>query len=33
MANSHIGHDAQFADDCVLANNVMIAGHVVCAST
>ncbi len=32
MANSHIGHDAQFADDCVLANNVMIAGHVVCAS-
>jgi UDP-N-acetylglucosamine acyltransferase len=32
MANSHIGHDAQFADDCVLANNVMIAGHVICAS-
>jgi len=32
MANSHVGHDAQFADDCVLANNVMIAGHVVCAS-
>lgn len=32
MANSHIGHDAQFADECVLANNVMIAGHVVCAS-
>jgi UDP-N-acetylglucosamine acyltransferase len=32
MANSHIGHDAQFADDCVLANNVMIAGHVVCHS-
>ncbi|MGA2584052.1 MAG: acyl-ACP--UDP-N-acetylglucosamine O-acyltransferase [Tepidisphaeraceae bacterium] len=30
MANSHIGHDAQFGDDCVLANNVMIAGHVVC---
>jgi UDP-N-acetylglucosamine acyltransferase len=32
MANSHIGHDAQFADECVLANNVMIAGHVQCAS-
>jgi UDP-N-acetylglucosamine acyltransferase len=30
MANSHIGHDAQFGNDCVLANNVMIAGHVVC---
>ncbi len=30
MANSHIGHDAQFGDDCILANNVMIAGHVVC---
>jgi UDP-N-acetylglucosamine acyltransferase len=30
MANSHIGHDAQFGDDCVLANNVMIAGHVHC---
>jgi UDP-N-acetylglucosamine acyltransferase len=32
MANSHIGHDAQFGDECVLANNVMIAGHVHCAS-
>lgn len=32
MANSHIGHDAQFGDECVLANNVMIAGHVVCGS-
>jgi UDP-N-acetylglucosamine acyltransferase len=30
MANSHIGHDAQFGSDCVLANNVMIAGHVNC---
>jgi UDP-N-acetylglucosamine acyltransferase len=30
MANSHIGHDAQFGDDCILANNVMVAGHVVC---
>jgi UDP-N-acetylglucosamine acyltransferase len=30
MANSHIGHDAQFGSDCVLANNVMIAGHVCC---
>jgi UDP-N-acetylglucosamine acyltransferase len=32
MANSHIGHDAHFEDECVLANNVMIAGHVACAS-
>jgi UDP-N-acetylglucosamine acyltransferase len=32
MANSHIGHDAQFGNECVLANNVMIAGHVECAS-
>jgi UDP-N-acetylglucosamine acyltransferase len=30
MTNSHIGHDAQIGDDCVMANNVMIAGHVVC---
>jgi UDP-N-acetylglucosamine acyltransferase len=30
MVNCHIGHDAQFGNRCVLANNVMIAGHVVC---
>jgi UDP-N-acetylglucosamine acyltransferase len=30
MCNSHIGHDAQFGSDCILANNVMIAGHVHC---
>jgi UDP-N-acetylglucosamine acyltransferase len=28
MASSHMGHDAQLGDHCVLANNVMIAGHV-----
>jgi UDP-N-acetylglucosamine acyltransferase len=33
MANSHIGHDAQFGDHCVLANNVMIAGHVQCGNS
>ena len=30
MVNCHIGHDAQFGNRCILANNVMIAGHVVC---
>jgi UDP-N-acetylglucosamine acyltransferase len=30
MVNSHIGHDAHFGDGCVIANNVTIAGHVVC---
>jgi len=29
MVNVHIGHDAQVGDRCVMANNVMIAGHVV----
>jgi UDP-N-acetylglucosamine acyltransferase len=29
MINTHIGHDAQIGSDCVLANNVMIAGHCV----
>src|SRR5450432_2750012 len=24
MANCHIGHDAQFGNDCILANNAMI---------
>jgi len=28
MANSHAGHDCTVADDVVLANNVMLAGHV-----
>lgn len=31
MVNAHIGHDAQFGSRCIIANNVMIAGHVVCA--
>lgn len=30
MVNAHIGHDAQFGDRCIISNNVMIAGHVVC---
>ena len=28
MANSHAGHDCEIADDVVLANNAMLAGHV-----
>jgi len=28
MANSHAGHDCEVADDVVLANNAMLAGHV-----
>lgn len=28
MASSHVGHDSAVADDVVLANNVMLAGHV-----
>lgn len=28
MASSHVGHDSMVADDVVLANNVMLAGHV-----
>ena len=28
MANSHAGHDCTLGDDVVLANNVMLAGHV-----
>jgi UDP-N-acetylglucosamine acyltransferase len=28
MANVHVGHDCLVADDAVLANNVMLAGHV-----
>ena len=28
MANSHVGHDSVVEDDVVLANNVMLAGHV-----
>lgn len=28
MANSHIGHDCQIGDGNIIANNVMIAGHV-----
>ncbi len=30
MVNVHLGHDAKFGSRCVLGNNVMIAGHVVC---
>ncbi|HSV13351.1 MAG TPA: acyl-ACP--UDP-N-acetylglucosamine O-acyltransferase [Tepidisphaeraceae bacterium] len=28
MVNSHIGHDSQVGSNCVIANNVMLAGHV-----
>ncbi len=28
MANSHVAHDVQIADGCVLANSVALAGHV-----
>ena len=30
MCNSHLGHDVQLGNHCVLANNVMFAGHVHC---
>jgi UDP-N-acetylglucosamine acyltransferase len=29
MANSHVAHDVQVGDDCVIANSVALAGHVV----
>lgn len=29
MVNSHLGHDVQIGSQCILANNVMIAGHVI----
>ncbi len=29
MVNSHVGHDSDLGDHIILANNVMIAGHVV----
>jgi UDP-N-acetylglucosamine acyltransferase len=29
MINTHIGHDAKIGSECVIANNVMMAGHVV----
>ncbi|HZZ43909.1 MAG TPA: acyl-ACP--UDP-N-acetylglucosamine O-acyltransferase [Tepidisphaeraceae bacterium] len=28
MVNCHVGHDAQIGNGCVIANNVMIAGHI-----
>ena len=27
MVNVHLGHDVTLGDDCILANNVMLAGH------
>ncbi|MGH7177228.1 MAG: acyl-ACP--UDP-N-acetylglucosamine O-acyltransferase [Tepidisphaeraceae bacterium] len=30
MINAHLGHDAQFGSRCIISNNVMVAGHVVC---
>jgi len=29
MVNCHVGHDVQIGDRCIIANNVMFAGHVV----
>jgi UDP-N-acetylglucosamine acyltransferase len=29
MVNAHIGHDVQLGSRCILANNTMLAGHVV----
>ena len=29
MCNSHAGHDTRIADHCVLANGVLLAGHVI----
>lgn len=28
MCNSHLGHDAEVTDNCILANGVLLAGHV-----
>ena len=28
MVNAHVGHDATLGSDCVIGNNVMLAGHV-----
>ena len=33
MVNCHVGHDAQIGSTVVLANNVMLAGHVLCMIT
>jgi UDP-N-acetylglucosamine acyltransferase len=30
MINCHLAHDVQVGNYCILANNVMLAGHVVC---
>jgi UDP-N-acetylglucosamine acyltransferase len=30
MVNAHAGHDAHIGNRCILSNNVMVAGHVVC---
>ena len=29
MAGSHLGHDVQMSDHCIIANSVMVAGHCV----
>ena len=28
MVNTHVGHDTQIGSRCILANNVMLAGHI-----
>ena len=30
MINAHCGHDVQLGNRCILSNNVMVAGHVIC---
>jgi len=30
MVNSHLGHDVQMGNNCLLANNVMLGGHCIC---
>ena len=30
MVNAHIGHDVHLGNRCIIANNVMFAGHVIC---
>jgi UDP-N-acetylglucosamine acyltransferase len=30
MINAHTGHDVQLGSRCILSNNVMVAGHVIC---
>jgi UDP-N-acetylglucosamine acyltransferase len=33
MVNAHLAHDCNFGNNCILANNVAVAGHVVCGNS